>query len=127
MMIAKFDRETRYIAQILGSSQQHQLSFSCIHLQTVGLEPQIDGSQHFFHLSCDVMQVRFFARDQNLCVIGVLCYHCVLGEQGQVVREDVIEQRAEFRVLKNADVVGKWGRLFNVTKIVCEADALCVI
>ena len=126
-MIAEFDREAGNVAQILRASQQHQLGFSCVNFEAVGLEPKVDGSQHCFHLPDHALHVRFFARDQNLCVIGVLCYHCVLGEQGQVVREDVIEQRAEFRVLKNADVVGKWGRLFNVTKIVCEADALCVI
>ena len=73
------------------------------------------------------MEIGLFARDQNLGVIGVLNYHCVLDEQTQIVCKNAVEQRAESRALKNTDAVGKRGRLFDATQIVSEADTLGVI
>ena len=67
-----------------------------------------------FHLVCNVVQFRFFTRDQNSSVISILNYHCVFGEQTKVVGEDAVEQRAESRALKNADAVLKWVKLFGV-------------
>ena len=44
-----------------------------------------------FHLIFDILKLRFFARDQNLSVIGILYHYCVFDEQTQVVGEDAVE------------------------------------
>ena len=127
MVIAKFDRERGYAAHVLLASQQHQLGFVSVDLQTVEMKPYTERGENTLQTSNSVLKVRFWAANQKLSIVCVLDHHCFLRELAKIIREHAEEQGAQRRFLKDADVVGKLGRQFSEPRSVSDADTLGVI
>ena len=74
-MIAKFNRKAGTLAQILSTSQQHQLSFSGVHLQPISAKPGVKRGQGSLHMGYNGPELRFSAANQDLGIVGVLDDH----------------------------------------------------
>ena len=71
-MITEFNRKAGTLAQILSTSQQHQLSFSDVHLQPISAEPGVKRGQGSLNMGYDAPELRFSAANQDLGIVGIL-------------------------------------------------------
>ena len=87
-------------------AEDNEFKLGYVNLESVEVKVVAEARQRVFQTRDKVRNVGFWARNNDLSVVGVLHDLCVAGVQAQVIDERAEENWAQARALEDALIAG---------------------
>ena len=123
---SEVDGELGKRAQILAGSNGEQFKLRYVNFETVAMKIVAERSESGLHASDKGRQVRFWFRNDDLSIIGVLHNECIRRMKTQVVREGAEQKWPQRRALEDSLLNRARSRYFSLAIRASKADTLSV-